>query len=117
MKNSGVWHYQKNLIQKRKIILCLLGVILLGSIILGVSYAYWKITHQQRDFNTLGVSCFEVTLTNEENDIQLENASPITDEEGMELIPYTFTITNTCDTYAHYEVNLKIFILLIQKRD
>ena len=117
MKNSGVWHYQKNLIQKRKIILCLLGVILLGSIILGVSYAYWKITHQQRDFNTLGVSCFEVTLTNEENDIQFENASPITDEEGMELTPYTFTITNTCDTYAHYEVNLEdIYSSDIEKR-
>ena len=75
--------------------------------IIGLSYAYWRITYKQNDFNTLGVRCFEVTLTNEENDIQLESASPITDEEGMELIPYTFTITNTCDTYAHYEVNLE----------
>ena len=85
--------------------------------IIGLSYAYWRITYKQNDFNTLGVSCFEVTLTNEENDIQLENASPITDEEGMELTPYTFTITNTCDTYAHYEVNLEdIYSSDIEKR-
>ena len=85
--------------------------------IIGLSYAYWRITYKQNDFNTLGVRCFDVTLTNEENDIQLESASPITDEEGMELIPYTFTITNTCDTYAHYEVNLEdIYSSDIEKR-
>ena len=75
--------------------------------IIGLSYAYWRITYKQNDFNTLGVRCFDVTLTNEENDIRLENASPITDEEGNGLTPYTFTITNTCDTYAYYQVNLE----------
>ena len=75
--------------------------------IIGLSYAYWRITYKQNDFNTLGVRCFDVTLTNEENDIHLENTSPITDEEGNGLTPYTFTITNTCDTYAYYQVNLE----------
>ena len=32
---------------------------------------------------------------------------PITDEDGLLLTPYTFTITNTCNTYAYYGVNLE----------
>ena len=94
-----------NLKKKGKLFSNVILILLISFI--GISYAYWKVTHQQKDFNTLGVSCFEVTLTNEENDIHLTSVSPITDEEGLELTPYTFTITNTCDTYAHYEVNLE----------
>lgn len=75
--------------------------------LIGGTYAFWKQTFQQNDFDVLGVKCFEVTLTNEEHDIRLEGVSPITDEEGNNLTPYTFTITNTCDTYAYYQVNLE----------
>ncbi len=36
----------------------------------------------------------------------MENTFPITDEEGMKTSPYTFTITNTCNTFLSYEVIL-----------
>ena len=74
---------------------------------IGFSYAYWCFTFTQDDFNVIDVHCFEVTLTEEENSIHLENVTPIPDEEGQQLTPYTFTIKNTCDTYAHYQVNLE----------
>ena len=74
---------------------------------LGISYAYWQLTIKQKDFETLGVSCFEITLNDEQDDIKLESAYPISDEEGNNLVPYTFTITNTCDTYAYYQINLE----------
>ena len=93
--------------QKRNLFLFITLILLIGLISIGASYAYWRFTYAQNDFNTLGVSCFEVTLTNEENNIQLESAMPITDEEGLLLTPYTFTITNTCNTYAYYGVNLE----------
>ena len=38
----------------------------------------------------------------------MENAYPITDEEGMETAPYEFTITNTCDTFISYDVILGV---------
>ena len=40
--------------------------------------------------------------------IHLENAYPILDEEGKTLTPYSFTITNTCDLFASYTVNLEM---------
>ena len=99
---------RKVIVGKRKTaILIILIVLILGCILLGISYAFWQLTYKQNDFDTLGVNCFELTLTNEQNDINLQSAYPISDEEGMILTPYTFTITNTCNTYAYYQVNLE----------
>jgi len=42
------------------------------------------------------------------NPISLSNAYPITNEEASKLTPYTFTITNTCETLVSYQVNLEI---------
>ena len=95
-KNSN---YKKLLIT----ILILLGIVS----ILGVSYANWFINEKQKDFNTLGSKCFELTMTNESEGITLNKTYPISDEEGLSTTGYTFTIKNTCNTYATYEVNLE----------
>ena len=91
----------------KKISWLFLLIFLIGCVFLGISYAYWQLTIKQKDFETLGVSCFEITLNDEQDDIKLESAYPISDEEGNNLVPYTFTITNTCDTYAYYQINLE----------
>ena len=51
--------------------------------------------------------CFKVNITNESEAITLNNLHPITDEEGLKSSNYSFTIENTCDTYAMYQVNLE----------
>ena len=40
--------------------------------------------------------------------VNLENAYPIYDEEGKSLTPYSFTITNTCDMFASFIVQLEM---------
>ena len=82
----------------------------------GATYAYWQITNKQNNFNTLGSKCFEVTMANESDAINLENAYPITDEEGLSLEGYSFTLKNTCNTIAAYEVNLEEMLLTNIKR-
>ena len=91
---------------KKKVLFILLGLIVLTSI-LGISYASWLFTSKQRNFNTLGSKCFELTMTNESEGISLSKAYPISDEEGLSTTGYTFTIKNTCNTHATYEVNLE----------
>ena len=91
---------------KKKVLLFLLVLIVLISI-LGISYASWLFTGKQRNFNTLGSKCFELTMTNESEGITLNKTYPISDEEGMKTTGYSFTIKNTCNTYATYEVNLE----------
>ena len=92
---------------KRKKVLIILLVLLGIMSIVGISYARWLFTSKQRNFNTLGSKCFELTMMNETEGITLNKTYPISDEEGLSTTGYTFTIKNTCNTYATYEVNLE----------
>ncbi len=49
-----------------------------------------------------------ISLEDVTEGIRLEKAYPVVDEEGMKTSPYTFTITNTCDTFLSYEVILGV---------
>ena len=91
---------------RKKTLIILVILIVLVSI-LGISYASWFVNEKQNDFNTLGSKCFELTMMNESEGITLDKTYPISDEEGLSTTGYTFTIKNTCNTYATYEVNLE----------
>ena len=93
----------------------LIGVIGTLILLIGVSYAYWRLTLTQTGTNQIASSCFDITLTNEQNAINLQRAYPILDEEGMSLTPYTFTITNNCDTFASYSVNLELLNTVLEE--
>ena len=94
--------------KNRKILLIVLGILLSLSLLVGVSYAYYMVTTSQTNKNRLASSCISVSLTNEKNDITLNNAYPITNSEGKKLTPYQFTITNTCNIFISYNVNLEM---------
>ena len=95
--------------EKKKRNILVIAVLLIGIMaIIGVSYAYWILTYTQTGVNKVAASCFSLSLSNEKNNINLTNAYPILDEEGKKLTPYSFTITNTCDLFASYTVNLEM---------
>ncbi len=83
-----------------------LGLIMLLGI--GVSYSMWNITTSQDTTNTAYTECFDLSITNKENNISLNNAYPISNDKGKSLTPYTFTVTNTCDITTEYSVNLEV---------
>ena len=85
-------------------ILLVLGVVIA---IAGVSYALWLVTFSSTNNNTITATCFNVSFT-DQNNISIEKAYPLLDEEGKKLTPYEFTITNNCDTYVKYDINLEI---------
>jgi len=93
---------------KKKNLLITLSIIGVIVAVIGVSYAAWLLTYQQTGINKVATSCFSLSLTNEKNDINLTDAYPILDEEGKKLTPYSFTITNTCNLFASYTVNLEV---------
>jgi len=94
--------------KNRNNILIVLGICIGILSILGASYALWSLFYEQTKMNRIDSSCLNLSLTNEKNDINLVNAYPILDEEGKKLTPYSFTITNTCDIFASYTVNLEM---------
>ena len=93
---------------KNKKTLLILGILIVIGISLGLSYAYWQLSFNQVDPNKAMTNCLEIELIEESPEITITKAYPITDEEGMRLEPFTFTIKNTCDSFVSYEVALGI---------
>mgnify|MGYP004566074259 CR=1 FL=1 len=92
---------------KKNIMFISVSLILLMLLGIGVSYSMWILTVSQTGVNTAYSKCFDLSITNKENNISLENAYPITNAKGKSLTPFTFTITNTCDINASYNINLE----------
>ena len=89
---------------KRKItMLVILGIVLL----IGISYAIWQMVFVQSNPNLLSNSCFTTAFIEGEA-IDLNNAFPMTNNESKTLSPFTFTIKNTCDLAAQYQINLEV---------
>ena len=93
--------------KNKKIILLIIGILLVISALVGVSYAYYIKSHNQEESNIVKTKCLNFSLTNEKNDINLDEQYPIPDSEGRKLTPYQFTITNTCEQFISYNVNLE----------
>ena len=90
-----------------KKILILIGIILLFLSYVGISYAYWQFNKVQNDLNVTGTNCFSLTYTDNTDSLVLDNIVPTEDEEGLKEKGYSFTVKNTCNTIATYEVNLE----------
>ena len=88
----------------------LITIVALGAILLtlGITYAYWRLTKEQTGVNVVNSACLDVSIEREQDDISLNNAFPISDEEGLKLTPYKFIITNKCDDYANYNIGLEM---------
>lgn len=91
---------------KKKVVLPVIGVFLLVVSIAGISYAYWKYSSTQELSNVIGTDCLDLQLIDETEAITLEEAYPLSNEEGKKLKPYQFTVKNTCNTLIDYSVNL-----------
>ena len=91
---------------KNKILLIVIGVLLILTSILGISYAIYKVNLSGNN-NIVKASCFNVSIS-EENNIALKKAYPLTNKEGKELTPYKLVVTNNCDSAISYQVNLEI---------
>ncbi len=93
---------------KKNIIFLSVSLVLIILLGIGVSYSMWNVSVSQDTNNTAYTECFDLSLTNKENNISLNNAYPISNDKGKNLTPYTFTVTNTCDITAQYNINLEV---------
>lgn len=80
---------------------------ILLTLIIGGTFAYYRITKTQNTFNYAGSKCFRLSLEAKSDGINLINQVPKTDEDGLKETGYTFTVKNMCTTYAAYQVNLE----------
>ncbi len=92
--------------KNQKLLITVFSIISVIVIVIGASYAYWLITKKQTEKNVFSTGCLDISLSGS-NDIRLLDQYPIADEDGMELKPYTFTVTNNCNTSVDYQINLE----------
>ena len=99
---------KKNTPNKYHVLMLVLTCCIIGLATVGVSYAYWRFTYIADKANTATSGCFNIELTDQKDEINLTNAYPITDAEGLKLKPFSFTLRNSCSIFAHYYVNLEM---------
>ena len=92
--------------KKQKIMLLSIGIFLTFALIVGLSYAYYMFNVSQSGTNALRTNCFKLTFT-DRNDINLNNAIPMSDSEIDNLVPYEFSISNVCGIMAAFNVNVE----------
>lgn len=77
------------------------------------SYAVWYDNKSQPSDNLISTSCFDIVFTdynesNKSTSINLQNSYPLSDEKGLKLLPYEFTILNRCGPDSDYQITLSL---------
>ena len=98
---------------KKKKVLRVLGLVGLFVLVFGLSYALFRVVLTGKKKTRITTANFGITLTdingNEEEEgiaVNIENALPETDEEGLSREGYKFVVTNTGNIPASYELKI-----------
>jgi len=89
----------------QKLIVAIITVTLV--LILGTSYAFFTLTLKAEKELSVTTGIFKIDYK-DQNIILLENAYPMNDTKGMSLSPYEFSIENTGDINALYDISLEL---------
>ncbi len=93
----------------RQILLSSLAILILIIAVIGISYAVWSQTFKGQKENTITTGKISFSYTESEtNNIKIENALPISDEQGKKLNGNTevfdFTVSNDSTVNVKYDV-------------
>ena len=81
------------------------GIILLLVVGIGITFAYLESIGKQGVANTFTTGCLNVAIEKDGTSINVDDAVPVTDIEGLKQEGYTFTIKNNCDSKANGKFN------------
>ena len=89
--------------KNKKIIILIILILISILTLIGSSYALLTKTFNSKKLS-VEVGTLKVDFT-ESNAITMDNAMPMTDENGMNTTPYTFTITNSGTIDSYYTIS------------
>ena len=97
--------------RKKKLLFIILIVVLMCSIVflIGRSFGFFKYIKKGETVNVITINGIETEILNPENDaLNLENAYPMTDREGLALTPFEFRMTNTSNRSLSYSIQIEM---------
>ena len=86
----------------------LIGILSGFILVLGTSYAVFRVTITGEKENVVSAGKLDVRIENEQNEIAINNALPQTEEEGKQNTPYTFDIVNRGNINAMYDMYIEL---------
>ena len=89
--------------EKNKLILVIILILISLIVLVGSSYALLTKSFKSKKLS-MEVGTLKIDFA-EGNAINMANAAPMTDSDGLKSTPYTFTITNGGDINAYYTVS------------
>ena len=89
---------------KRQLFITLFSILGVTIISLGSAYAIFTSVSKSAEYNVIKVGTLNIDYGDASNTIDLNGQYPMSDEEGLKLEPYKFTIQNTGSLKADYEV-------------
>lgn len=95
---------------KKKLFLSVILLFFLISIFVFGSYAFWTQNFFQQDLNHSVTTCLNTEFSEHSDAILLEKSYPISDLEGLASKAFRFSISNQCQEYVGYQVNLEKII-------
>ncbi len=96
----------KQNVRKKYIVIVVITILISIIALIGASYAILTMTIEGDKKISVTAGILKVDFT-DGNYINLDNAAPVTDKQGLKTTPYTFTITNTGNINAYYHVSLE----------
>ncbi len=86
----------------------IIGIIIGIALVLSISYAVYKRTAKGDNSATVEAGRLGLRIDNEEDEIEINNAAPMTDKKGMQMPPYKFDVINDGTIDAMYKLYLEI---------
>ena len=92
---------------KRRNRITILGILGVLALLIGTSLATFSTNLLGTKEQSINIGCLKVEMGDTGN-LSLDNEVPITDEDGLDKTPYTYTLTNTCTVDAFYTATLNV---------
>ena len=92
---------------KKYIALLISSIVIVVVATISITYAYLSYSDTQEGTNTLSTTCYNISFK-DVNSINITSYPMSSATAFRTITPYTFTITNTCETPSNYQVILNI---------
>ena len=93
--------------KRKQFIVLTLGILGILFVVIGTSFALFSVNLSGKKNQAINTGCLKVEMT-DNGSLSLSDSYPLSDEEGMQIDPYTFTIENVCSIDAYYETTINV---------
>ncbi len=92
--------------KKNKGILIFVLLLVVGILAIGSAFAFFAYVREGDIINVITIQGLDVQIISGKDSINLDNAYPISDEDGLEGIPLVFQVTNHSNKTISYTVKI-----------